>query len=95
MYGFRQLVTTFSRTLDRKLRSDIGWQFSRYPYRGWAFFNRGRTKADLKCEGKEASESDKLTIEVIGVTRISVQSFTKLVCIGSKSHDLHGSSPTR
>ena len=59
------------------------------------FFNRGETRADLKCEGKEPSESDKLTIEVIGVARISMQSFSKLVGIGSKSDDLHGASRIR
>ena len=32
------------------------------------FFNRGETRADLKCEGKEASESDKFTVAVIGET---------------------------
>ena len=36
------------------------------------FFNRGETKADLKCEGKEPSESDKLTIDVIGLIRMSI-----------------------
>ena len=59
------------------------------------FFNRGETRADLKCEGKEPSESDKLIIDVIGVIRMSMQSFTKLVGIGSKSDDLHGASRTR
>ena len=53
------------------------------------FFRRGETWADLKCEGKELSISDKLIIDVIGVIRMSVQSFTKLVGIGSKSNDLH------
>ena len=47
------------------------------------FFNRGRTKADLKGEGKEPSERNKLTIDVIDVTRISTQSFTRLVGVGS------------
>ena len=58
------------------------------------FFNRGETREDLKWEGKEPSESDKLTIDVIGVIRMSIQSFTKLVGVGSKSDDLHGASST-
>ena len=33
--------------------------------------------------------SDKLIIGVIGVIRMSMQSFTRLVGIGSKSEDLH------
>ena len=59
------------------------------------FFNRRETRADLKCDGKEPSESDTLIIDVIGVIRISIQSFTKLVGIGSKSNDLHGASRRR
>ena len=58
------------------------------------FFNRGETRGDLKCEGKEPSESDKLTIDVISVIRMSM-SFTEVVGIGSKSDDLHGASRTR
>ena len=50
---------------------------------------------DLKCEGKEPSVSDKLIIDVIGVIKMSIQSFTRLVCIGSKSEDLHGAHRTR
>ena len=46
------------------------------------FFNRGEIREDLKCEGKEPSESDKLIIDAIGVTIMSIQSFTKLVGIG-------------
>ena len=38
----------------------------------------GETRADLKCEGKEASERDKLMIYVIGVIKMSIQSFTRL-----------------
>ena len=30
------------------------------------FFSRGKTRADLKCKGKEPPVSDKLTIDVIG-----------------------------
>ena len=59
------------------------------------FFNRGETRADLKCEGKHPSESDKLTIDTVGVTNISIPSFTKLVGIGSKSDDLHRADRTR
>ena len=56
------------------------------------FFKRGETRADLKREGKEHSESNKM---IIGVIRISMQSFPKLVGIGSRSHDLHGASRAR
>ena len=54
------------------------------------FFRRGETWADLKCEGKEPSVSDRLIIDVIGAIKMSIQSFTRLVGIGSKSEDLHG-----
>ena len=53
------------------------------------------TWADLMCKGKEPSVSDKLIIDVIGVTKMSTQSFTRLVGIGSKSEDLHGARTTR
>ena len=43
------------------------------------FFNKGETRADLKCVGKHPSESDKLTVDTIGVTNTSIQSFTKPV----------------
>ena len=39
--------------------------------------------------------SDMLIIDVIGVIKISMQSFTRLVGIGSKSDDLHGACGTR
>ena len=42
----------------------------------------------MKCEGKELSLSDQLTMDVIGVIRMSIQSFTKLIGIGCKSDDL-------
>ena len=48
-----------------------------------AFLNSGETRADLKCEGKKPSESDELIIDVIGVSRVLVQSFIKLVSIWS------------
>ena len=54
------------------------------------FFTRGETRADLKCDGKHPPESDKLTIDTIGITNISIQSFIKLAGIGSMSDDLHG-----
>ena len=60
-----------------------------------AFFSRGETGVDLKCEGEHPSESDKLTIDTIGVTYISMQFFSKLVGIGSRSDDLHGADRTR
>ena len=59
------------------------------------FFNKGETRADLKCVGKHPSGSDKLTIYTIGVTNASIQSFTKPVGNGSKSEDLHGTDRTR
>ena len=52
-------------------------------------------RADLNCEGKESSESDKLIINVIGVIKMSLKSFTRLVGIVSKSEDLHGARRTR
>ena len=39
--------------------------------------------------------SDKLTIDTIGVTNTSIQSFTKPVGNGFKSDDLHGADRTR
>ena len=39
--------------------------------------------------------SDKLTTDVVSVTRMSMQSFTKLVGTGSKSDDLRGVNRTR
>ena len=47
------------------------------------------------CEGKEPSGSDRLIIDVIGVIKMSKQSFTRLLGIGSKSEDLHGACKTR
>ena len=52
-------------------------------------------RADLKCEGKEPSESDQLIVNAIGVTTMSIQSITELVGIKSKSDDLHGAKRTR
>ena len=51
--------------------------------------------AELKCEGKELSLSDKLIIDVIGVIQMSMQSSTRLLGIGSKSEDLHGALRTK
>ena len=45
--------------------------------------------------GKHLSKSDKLTIDTIRITNISIQSLSKLVGIGSKSDDLHGADRTR
>ena len=59
------------------------------------FFNKGETRTDLKCVGKHPSESDKLTIDIIGVTDTSVQYFTKPVGNGCKSDDLHGADRRR
>ena len=59
-------------------------------------FPKPQPKAgDLKCEGKEPSVSDKLILDVIGVIKMSMQSFTRLVGIGSKSKDLHEACRTR
>ena len=55
-------------------------------------FNRGETRADLKCEGKESSESNNLIIDVISIIRISIQAFTKLVGIEC---NLYGDRRTR
>ena len=78
-------TTTFSRTLKRKLRLDTGQYFFMQSLLREGFFNRGETRADLKCDGKEPSVSNKLTVDVIGFSRMSMQSFTKLVGIGSLS----------
>ena len=59
------------------------------------FFQKGETWADLKCEGKEPSVGDKLIIDIIGVIKMSMQSFTRLVGMGSKSEDLQGARRTR
>ena len=50
---------------------------------------------DLKCEGKEPSVSNSLIIDHIGVIKMSIQSFTRLVGTGSKSEDLHWPCRTR
>ena len=42
-------------------------------------FNEGEVSLDLKCEEKERLRSEKFTIDVIGASRTSRQSFTKLV----------------
>ena len=81
---FRWLVTPFSRTLDRKLRFGHWAVVFHVILIEGGLFKGGKTSADLKCEGKEASESEKLTIDVINVTRISRKSVTKLVGVGSK-----------
>ena len=39
--------------------------------------------------------SDKLIIDDIGVIKMSMQFFTRLAGIGSKSEDLHGACTTR
>ena len=61
------------------------------------FFQKGegRRGQTLKCEGKKPSVSDKLIIDVIGVIKMSMQSFSRLVGIRSKSEDLHGALRTR
>ena len=46
------------------------------------FFNRGETRADLKCEEKEPSVSGKLIIDVISVTK-EVVSMSLVVSITS------------
>ena len=59
------------------------------------FLKRGETWADLKCEGRTPSVSDKLIIDVIGVIKMSIQSFTRLVGNESKSENVHGARRTR
>ena len=59
------------------------------------FFDREEMRADLKSEGKEHSQRDKFTIDAISVIRMSIQSFTTFVGIGSKSDDLHRANRTR
>ena len=59
------------------------------------FLNRGETKADLKCEGNEPSQSAKLIIDAIEVTRMSIQCITYTVGIRSMSDDLHGANGMR
>ena len=53
------------------------------------FFQKGETWADLKCEAKDPSVSEKLIIDVIGVIKKSMQSFLKLasavISLGSPS----------
>ena len=70
------ITTTFSRTLERKLILDTGQFFFMLSFLREGFFKRGQTLADLRCEGKELSVSDKLIIDVIGVT-----SYTSLMVI--------------
>ena len=42
------------------------------------FLRKGETWADLKYEGKEPSVGDKLIVDVISVTKMSIQSFTRI-----------------
>ena len=51
--------------------------------------------ADPKCGGKEPPVSDKLITDAIGVIKMPMQSFTRLVGIASKSEDLYGARRTR
>ena len=95
MCEYSWFTTTFSSTSERKLRLETGRQFFMLSFFRVGFFNRGETRTDLKCERKEPSESDKFIIDVIGVIRMSMQSFTELVGIGSKSDDLHRASKPR
>ena len=48
--------------------------FPCYPYQRWAFLN-SENRPDSKSKWKEPSESNKLIINVIGVTRISILVF--------------------
>ena len=43
----------------------------------------------MKHEGKTPSETDRLTIDVIGITRTSMQSVTRVVGIGSIDHKIY------
>ena len=55
-------ATTFSRIFERKLTLDT---CCRLCLLSVGSFNRGDTRADLKCEGKHPLESDKLTVDAI------------------------------
>ena len=54
------------------------------------FFQMGGDVGRLKVWKEEPSVSNNYIIDVIGVTKMSMQSFTRLVGIGSKSEDFHG-----
>ena len=96
MCEFKRFLTTFSRILERKRRLDTGQViFQIIPYSVWASSTEGRLGQTWKCEGKHPLESDNLTIDAIGVTRLSIQSFTKLVGTGPTSNDCHGADRTR
>ena len=85
-------TTTFSRILERKLRPDTG----RYLFMlSLLILHQGESRANLKCEGKGLSVRDMLHIDAIGIIKVSIQSFTKLVGIGCQSDDLHGANRTR
>ena len=77
------------------MRLDTSWSFFMSSLLSVSFFNRRETRAGLECDGKHPLESDKLTRDTIGVTNISIQSFTKLVGNESMSDDLHGADRTR
>ena len=51
-----------------------------------------RNTRSFAARRKTPSESDRLSIDVIGVTRTSMQSFTRVVGIGSRSQDYMGMS---
>ena len=76
MCEFSWFTTIFLRALERKLRLDAGRYLFMLSLMRVGFFNRGEIRAHLKCEGKESSVSDKLTIDVISFIRMSIQSFT-------------------
>ena len=65
MCDFRWLTTTFSRTLEIKLRLETGQKCVMLSFLRVDFFIREETRADLKCEGREPSVSDELTIDNI------------------------------
>ena len=56
--------------------------------------NRGEREQTLTGKFKNPSESYKLTIDAIGVARMSIQCFTKLVGIGLQPDYLHGANRT-
>ena len=62
---------------------------------GWTSSTEEKHKQFLKHEGKAPSESDRLTTDVIGVTRTSIQYLNRVVAIGSRSQDLHGAVKTK
>ena len=58
--------------VEGSIRLETAWYFFMVSLLRVGFFNRDETRADLKCERTEPSESDKLIIDVIGVITMSI-----------------------